>query len=291
MGKTGVAIRLAQHFQTRIISADSRQCYKELNIGTAKPSVAELQMVPHYFINSHAITEMVTAGSFEQLALGYAQEIFQQNDIALLCGGTGLYVKAFCEGIDAMPAIPAGVRDRIRTQYAEKGFSWLQREVALRDPKFYAQSEQQNPHRLLRALEVLEATGQSISAFRTGQKQARPFHLIKVGLSLPKSILHRRIHQRTDEMIRQGLEEEVRSVAAHRHLNALQTVGYREMLAYLDGQISLEQAIAQIKTNTRHYAKRQLTWFKKDKSVHWFEPEEMEAILRFVTHQLLAARS
>ncbi|MBV7533242.1 tRNA (adenosine(37)-N6)-dimethylallyltransferase MiaA [Chitinophaga sp. sic0106] len=273
-GKTATAIRIAQLFNTSVISADSRQCYKEISIGTAKPSPEELAAVPHYFINSHSIREEVNAGMYEKLALQYCEEIFAANNVAVMCGGTGLYIKAFAEGIDDMPEIPAAVRQSIMDQYAEKGIVWLQEELQRRDPAFYTTAEIQNPARLMRALEVLESTGKSITAFRTATKRQRDFHIIKIGLHLPKEILHDNINRRVDMMVSAGLVEEVQSVLAFRNHNALRTVGYTEIFSYLDGNLTLPQAIEDIKVHTRQYAKRQLTWFRKDKEYQWFDPRE-----------------
>ncbi|RBL91918.1 tRNA (adenosine(37)-N6)-dimethylallyltransferase MiaA [Chitinophaga flava] len=273
-GKTALAIKLAQLFGTSVISADSRQCYREISIGTAKPTPEELSAVPHYFIDSHSIREEVNAGIYEQLALQYAAEIFQKNDVAIMCGGTGLYIRAFCEGIDDMPAIPPGIREMLNARYEEHGLSWLQEQLRQRDPQFYATAETQNPQRLIRALEVLEATGQSITTFRTAVKAQRDFRIIKIGLTPSKEKLHENIHKRVDLMMAAGLVEEVKSVLPYRQHNALRTVGYQEIFDYLDGKLSLEQAVEDIKTHTRQYAKRQLTWFRKDKEYQWFDPTE-----------------
>ncbi|NSL87829.1 tRNA (adenosine(37)-N6)-dimethylallyltransferase MiaA [Chitinophaga sp. Mgbs1] len=284
-GKTALAIRIAQLFNTSVISADSRQCYREISIGTAKPSPEELAAVRHYFIDSHSIQEEVNAGIFEKLALQYAQEIFAGHDVAVMCGGTGLYIRAFCEGIDDMPAIPPEIRAALNEQYAEKGLSWLQEQLQHRDPAFYATAEIYNPQRLIRALEVLEATGKSITAFRTATTTPRDFRIIKIGITPPKEILHQQIHHRVDLMMQAGLLEEVKSVLPYREHNALRTVGYQEVFDYLDGKIPLEQAIEDIKTHTRQYAKRQLTWFRKDKTITWFDPRNTDEIVDWVKKQ------
>lgn len=275
VGKTAVAIDIAHHFQTNIISADSRQCFREMTIGVAKPSPEELQQVHHYFINSHSIHDEVNAAVFEQYALQAAQEIFQQHDHAVVTGGTGLYVKAFCEGLDDMPPVSPAIRRQITEQYEQQGLAWLQQQVQLHDPLYYDTGEIQNPQRLIRALEVKQATGQSIREFQQGKKTTRDFRIIKIGLELPKPELHARIHARVDAMIQQGLVQEVKNLLPYRHLNALQTVGYSEIFDYLDGKITLESAIDQVKTNTRQYAKRQMTWFKKDAAVRWFAPTSL----------------
>lgn len=279
VGKTALAIQLAQHFKTKIVSADSRQCFKELNIGVAKPTNVELCQVPHYFINSHSIHQEVNAVVFEQYALQAVTAIFKENDIAVMVGGTGLYIKAFCEGLDQIPNIPEGIRDAIKTNYQEKGLAWLQQQVQEKDPAFWQVAEQQNAQRLQRALEVFEATKQSITTFRIGEQQQRFFNIIKIGLNLPREILYNRINARVVQMVHDGLVEEVKSLLQCQTLNALQTVGYREFFAYFNQQISLEKAIDEVQKNTRHYAKRQITWFKKDTKVKWFEPTDFTAIL------------
>ncbi|MES2006128.1 MAG: tRNA (adenosine(37)-N6)-dimethylallyltransferase MiaA [Bacteroidota bacterium] len=274
VGKTSFAIELAKHYKTEIISADSRQCYKEMKIGVARPSEQELAEVKHHFIASHSVAEELNAGSFEKYALAAADTVFQQHKVAVMVGGTGLYIKAFCEGIDPMPVIPEELRKQVTDGYEQKGLIWLQKELQTKDPDFWKQAEQQNPQRLMRALEVLYATGQSILVFRTAKKAERPFNIIKIGLELPKEELHQRIHVRVDQMMQDGLLEEVRSLLPYRSHNALQTVGYRELFEHLDGNNSFEEAVAHIKTNTRHYAKRQMTWFKKDTGFQWQSPGE-----------------
>ncbi len=243
-----------------------------MKIGVARPSDEELAAVKHYFIASHSVTEDLNAGSFEKYALAAADEIFQKNKIAVMVGGTGLYIKAFCEGIDPMPIVPDEVRKQVIDGYEQKGLIWLQKELQQKDPAFWEVAEQQNPQRLMRALEVLYATGQSIMIYRTAKKAERPFKIIKIGLELPKEELHTRIHQRVDQMMSDGLLNEVKSLIPYRSHNALQTVGYREMFDHLDGKSSLEEAVANIKTNTRQYAKRQMTWFKKDGEIEWMAP-------------------
>ncbi|MBO9732051.1 MAG: tRNA (adenosine(37)-N6)-dimethylallyltransferase MiaA [Chitinophaga sp.] len=288
-GKTALSVQMAQLFNTAVISADSRQCYREISIGTAKPSAEELAAVPHYFINSHSIREEVNAGIYEKLALGYTNHIFQNNNIAIMCGGTGLYIRAFADGIDDMPDIPAGIRTQLNEQYALHGLAWLQQQLQERDPGFYATAETQNPMRLIRALEVLEATGQSITTFRSATRAQRNFRIIKIGITPPKEILHQRIHQRVDQMIHAGLVEEVREVLPYREHNALRTVGYQEIFSFLDGHISLDQAIEEVKIHTRQYAKRQLTWFRKDPAFQWFDSRDPAPILEYVQQQLSAA--
>lgn len=283
VGKTAVAIQLAKHFATSIISADSRQCYKELNIGVARPSIQELEAIHHYFIASHSIQDEVTAAGFEQYALQKATELFQEHDTVIMVGGTGLYIKAFCEGLDMIPAVDPAIREQIISNYNSKGLAWLQEQVQQKDPAFYASGEIQNPQRMMRALEVVESTGQSVLSFRKGEKAQRNFNIMKIGLELPKGELHQRIHTRIDQMMQAGQLEEVRGLTPYKHLNALQTVGYKELFEYLDGKISVQKAIEQIRTNTRQYAKRQMTWFKKDEEMKWFAPSQAGDIIKSIS--------
>lgn len=271
VGKTAVAIQLAKRFTTEIISADSRQCYREMNIGVARPSQEELNAVPHHFIASHSIQEEVNAGIFEQYALTKTKTLFEKYPVIVMTGGTGLYIKAFCEGIDEMPAIPADVREGIIQSYELNGLSWLQKEVQKKDPVFWQTAEQQNPQRLMRALEFVTATGKSITTFRAGKKAVRPFRIIQIGLEMPREWLNRRINERVNLMMENGLLEEVTNLFPYRHLNALQTVGYQELFEYLEGNIDLKKAKELIQQHTRQYAKRQMTWFKKNSSIHWID--------------------
>lgn len=269
VGKTAAAIAFAQLFHTEILSADSRQCYREMNIGVARPSAEELATVPHHFIASHSIHEEVNAGVYETYALEKAVTIFKKHATLVLTGGTGLYIKAFCEGIDEMPEIDPSIRQQLNHHYEINGLAWLQQEVAKRDPIFWQTAEQQNPHRLLRALEILEGTGKSITGFRIGKKAERPFRIVKIGLEMERAVLNARINLRVEQMMKAGLLEEVKALHTYKHLNALQTVGYQELFDYLDGRSSYERAVELIKQHTRQYAKRQMTWFKKDSSIHW----------------------
>jgi tRNA dimethylallyltransferase len=273
VGKTSLAVKTAQHFQTKIISADSRQCFKELNIGVAKPSVEELEMAEHFFISSHSIHDNVNAAVFEQYALQKINEIFRNNDIAVMVGGTGLYVKAFCNGIDEVPVIDPAIRKEILAGYEREGLEWLQKQVEKNDPVYFARGEIKNPQRLMRALEVKLSTGRSIMVFQTQQKKKRDFDIIKIGLELPREQLYKNINSRVDAMIKAGLVDEVKKLEPYKKLNALQTVGYRELFGHLTGDLNLEDAIEIIKINTRQYAKRQMTWFRKDEEVKWCEPD------------------
>lgn len=278
VGKTAIGIAVANYFGTEIISADSRQCFKELNIGVARPSGPELAEVPHHFIASHSIFQKVTAATFEDYALAKAAEIFQANNHIIMVGGTGLYIRAFAEGMDTIPDVPPAIHQNVTDEYRQNGLLWLQEQIKVLDPQFYKKGEIQNPQRMMRALEVVRATGQSILSFRTSQKKERDFRIIKMALDLPRADLYQRINRRVDVMMEQGLLQEVESLIPHQHLNALQTVGYKELFAYLNGETTLPEAVEAIKQNTRQYAKRQLTWFRKDKEYHWLSPDANQVI-------------
>jgi tRNA dimethylallyltransferase len=285
VGKTALAIQVAQYFSTEIISCDSRQCFKELNIGVAKPTDAELALVYHHFINSHSIQQPVSAAVFEQYALEKINTIFAAYDIAVMVGGTGLYVKAFCEGMDEVPGIDPAIRQTIITNYNNNGIEWLKEQVKNQDKAYYSIGEILNPQRLMRALEVVQSTGKSLLAFHTNQKKKRDFKIIKIGLEIARPQLIERINKRVDDMMQDGLLEEVSSLLPFKSLNALQTVGYQEIFAHLQEKISLTEAIEQIKINTRQYAKRQITWFKKDEAVQWCSPD-FEDVIAKVKKQL-----
>ncbi len=285
VGKTAIAIDIARHFSTQIISADSRQCYKELNIGVAKPSAEELAAVPHHFINSHSIADNLSAADFETIALRSATSIFKTNDIAVMVGGTGLYIKAFCEGMDEIPAVPELVRSEILQDYHKKGIEWLQQSLEKEDPGYLVSGEMKNPQRMMRALEVKRSTGSSIIAFQSREKKDRDFNIIKICLDLPRATLYERINYRVDQMIIHGLVDEVEGLIPFQHLNALQTVGYRELFEYFDKKNTIDRAIELIKQNTRNYAKRQVTWFKKDLAFMWMQPET-KLVLEYVKGKL-----
>ncbi|MDF3079109.1 MAG: miaA [Sphingobacteriaceae bacterium] len=288
IGKTALAIKLAVKLGTEILSADSRQFYREMNIGTAKPSEEELSVVKHYFIDSLSISEKYTVGDFEAEAISTLEKIFQNHNAAVLVGGSGLFINAVCNGFDELPKAPLLVRESLNKLFAEKGIEALQEKLKAVDPEYFNQVDQQNPQRLIRALEIYEASGKPFSSFRTKQISYRSFKIIKIGLNAERSILYQRINRRVDEMVASGLIEEVKSLMPFRHLNALNTVGYSELFDYFDGKISLEQAIEQIKQNTRRFAKRQLTWFRKDTEMRWFEPTDFDGIVRYVNEQISA---
>jgi len=278
VGKTAIAIALAKRLDTAIVSADSRQCYREMSVGTAKPSAEELAEVKHYFIDTHSVTTALDAADFETLALGYLQEIFAIHDAAVVCGGTGLYIKALCEGLDTMPAVSDEVVRDVNNEYETRGLQWLQHAVMEEDPDFYKEGEIKNPARLLRALIFKRSVGESIVNYRTGEKKQRNFNIVKVGLELPREVLYERINKRVDDMMANGLLEEVRNLYALRHLKNLQTVGYSELFDHIQGLYTLEEAVDKIKQNTRHYAKRQMTWFRKDKEIRWLQADDLQVI-------------
>lgn len=285
-GKTALAIDVALHFKTEILSSDSRQCYRELNIGVAKPSPAELNTVPHHFINSHSIQQKVDAAVFEQYALETLSKLFEVHDTVVVVGGTGLYIKALCEGLDKMPEVPGGIRDWVRAGYERNGLGWLQEELQQRDPVYFKTGEMLNPHRVMRALEFFLATGKSIKEFQKGMPVERPFDILKIALTLPADTLTNRINNRVDEMMKLGLAEEVKSLLPYQELQALQTVGYKELFDHFNGLSSLDAAVEFIKRSTRQYAKRQLTWFNKDPAFEWFAPVEREAILKYLESRI-----
>lgn len=272
VGKTKYAIELAKKLNTEIISADARQCYQELNIGVARPSNEELTQIKHHFIASHSINDTVNAGIFEAYALAKATELLAKFGSVVMVGGTGLYIKAFVEGMDTIPAIDPAVRIQIQHDFKSKGIAWLQGQVQAKDPGYWAQAdqgEQQNAQRLSRALEVVIGTGQSILNFQLQAKKTRSFDIQKIGLEMPRELLYDRINQRVLQMVSTGLEEEVNALRPQFHLNALQTVGYQEWQPYFEGHQTKEAVIQAIQQNTRHYAKRQMTWFKKDPEIRW----------------------
>ena len=270
-GKTAVAIQLAQLYDTVIVSADSRQFYREMSVGTAKPSVEELAAATHYFVDSNTVTEPFSVGSFEKECLALLDELFKTHSSVILVGGSGLYIKAVCEGFDALPPADAFIRDRLNKEFLEKGITFLQEKLKLADAAYYAKVDLNNPQRIIRALEVFETTGKPFSAYRTSMINKRPFQIIKFCLNMERSALYSRIDQRVDNMVDLGLIQEVRSLLPFRHLNALNTVGYSELFDHFDGKTDLETAIALIKQNTRRFAKRQITWFKKDEGMLWLE--------------------
>ena len=282
VGKTNFSIKVAKHLGTEIISADSRQIFKELNIGTAKPTASELLQVKHHFVSVRSTEENYNAGMFEVEALDKIHRLFEKYDHLILTGGSGLYVKAVCEGLDHMPEIPAGVREVLNQRLQHEGLIDLVRELEARDPTYHGFVDKKNPQRVLRALEVIEATGKPFSSFRKKKQNRRPFQILKIGLELPREILHQRIEERMDRMIQVGLLDEASALYPFKSKNALQTVGYQEIFDYIDGKFDWEQTVSLLKRNSRRYAKRQFTWFKKDSSVQWIHPNELDKALKLI---------
>lgn len=273
VGKTALAIQLAQHFQTHILSADSRQFFHEMNIGTAKPSAEELAAAPHHFIGNISINDYYSVGDYERDALVKLEEIFKEKDVAIMVGGSGLYINAVCKGLDAFPDVPDAIRADLQALYTQKGIHALQTELATSDPEYYAEADIHNPHRLLRALGVCRVSGQSYSSFKKQSNITRSFSIIYVLIDLPRDILYHRINRRVDAMMAQGLLQEAKKLYPLRHLNALQTVGYQELFDYFEGKTTLEKAIDLIKQHTRNYAKRQVTWFNKGQEWQKHSPD------------------
>ncbi len=281
IGKTALAVKIAQRLRTEVISADSRQFYIEMEIGTAKPSAEELAAAKHHFINSHHITEDFTVGDFEIQSLDKLNDIFKKHDFAVLVGGSGLYVNAVCNGFDDLPRASPELRAQLNQDFIDEGVEALQHRLQELDPLYFKEVDIHNPQRIIRALEVCISTGIPFSTYRTRSQKTRPFRSVKIGLNTSRDELYDRINKRVDQMIAMGLENEVRSLIPYRHLNALNTVGYAELFDYFDGKMTLLQAIEKIKQNTRRFAKRQLTWFRKDAEINWFEPNDhMEDILK-----------
>jgi len=277
-GKTAAGIQLANKLHTEIISADSRQFYREMAIGTAKPTPDELAQAKHHFVNSHSVTDSFNVGDFEQQGLALLDELFKTNDNVIMVGGSGLYIKAICEGFDQLPDVDPAIRERLNNELIEQGISYLQGKLKQADPQYYTEVDLNNPQRIIRALEVFESSGHPFSSYRKANLKQRPFDIVKYGLLWPREVLYDRINRRVDMMVEQGLVDEVRSLLPYRHLNALQTVGYAEIFDYLVGKTDLPTAIAAIKQNTRRFAKRQMTWFNKDKEIKWISPGELSLL-------------
>lgn len=282
VGKTSVAIQLAEHFKTAIISADSRQIFRELTIGTAKPSSIEQSRVPHYFIDTHSIKGNYDAARYGNDALAVINQLFLNKNTVFLCGGSGLYIKAVCEGLDDIPEVPEEIRNDLIANYNNHGIGWLQEKMRQLDPENFQVLDQQNLHRLIRALEVKMYSGKSITSFRKNEKRQHSFDIVKIGLELPREELYARIDERMEKMIAEGLFEEAKYLYPMRNHNALQTVGYQEIFSFIENKYDLAECIRLLKRNSRRYAKRQLTWFKKDKDFAWFNPEDINSIIKHI---------
>lgn len=281
-GKTDLSIRLALHYGAPILSTDSRQIYRGMPIGTAQPEKHQLQQVEHHFIASHDIKEDLNCGEYAVQALSRLEELFTRHDWVVAVGGSGLYVQALCEGMDDLPQADSTLRAELSRRLENEGLDALVAELRDRDPVYYETVDRKNPARIVRALEVCLQTGRPYSEQRTGQRLQRPFQIIKIGIDLPREELYARIDQRVDRMLSEGLEAEARALYPYRGVNALQTVGYREFFDYFDGLISYEKAVELIKRNSRRYAKRQLTWFRRDTEIRWFRPTDDAAMIEYI---------
>lgn len=286
IGKTAVSIQIARYFNTQIVSSDSRQIFKELRIGTAIPSENELQAVPHHFIQTHSILDNYNASLYEKEALQKLEQLFQEEDIVLLVGGSMMYIDAVCKGIDQIPDADPEIRLTLKKQLEEEGIEILRRQLKKLDQKYYNKVDLKNPARIIHALEISLTTGKPYSSFLTNKEKNRPFEIIYIGLNTDREKLHRRINQRVDKMIKNGLEEEARSVYAYKHLVALNTVGYREIFNYFDGEITRGKAIELIKRNSRRYARKQITWFRRNENMRWFEPQQSNEIIQYINEQI-----
>lgn len=275
IGKTDLSLSIATALDCEIISADSRQLYRDMQIGTAAPTAEQLQTVPHHFVGTLGLEEYYSAAQYEADVLDFLSTAFLQHDKMLLTGGSMMYIDAVCDGIDDIPTISAEVRERVMQKYKAEGLELLCEELRSLDPQHYAEVDLKNPRRVIHAIEVCYMTGNTFSSFRTRTRKERPFHIFKIGLQREREELFYRINARVDAMIEGGLVEEARRLYPYRHLNALNTVGYKELFAYFDGEMDLSMAIEKIKKNTRVYAKKQMTWFKKDADIHWFYPDKL----------------
>ena len=281
IGKTALAIAVAEHFNTEIISADSRQFYKEISIGTAKPTEEELNQVPHHFIGNLSIHDEYNAGMFEKDAIRLLEQLFQKHNAVVMVGGSGMFTKAVIEGFDELPEKDQQLRNELQAELDEKGIESLQERLKVLDSKYYAQVDINNPHRLMRAIEVC-TLGEQYSELRTAGKKERPFKVITIGLNMDRELLYNRINARVDLMMNSGLLKEVESVYKYKHLNSLKTVGYKELFEFMEGNCNLDEATEKIKQNTRRFAKRQLTWFRRDADTKWFEPTETKEIINYL---------
>lgn len=286
VGKTTLSLELAQAFQSEIISCDSRQFYREMNIGTAKVSNEEMQQVPHHFINHLSIEDNYNVSDYEQECIALLESLFEKHTILFLSGGSGLYIDAVCAGIDDLPDIDASLREELWHSYQEKGLEYIQAVLAEKDPEYYAVVDKKNPTRLLRALEVCIQSGKKYSSLRKDKKKQRNFDILKIAINREREEVFQRINERVEIMFENGLVEEARNLYPFKTNNALKTVGYTELFPYFENQISLEEAKEKIKTNSRRYAKRQLTWLRKDTDYHWFHPNDKEKIIALIEEKI-----
>lgn len=286
VGKTGLCVHLAHKLKTVIVSADSRQFYREMSIGTAKPTTDEMDGIQHYFINNKSISEEFNVGEYEKEALACLENIFEERNHCILTGGSGLFIDAVCEGIDEMPRIPSSLREKLNKEYQENGLDALVAELHQKDPKYFEVVDVKNPQRIIRALEVCRYTGMPFTSFRKKIVKKRPFKVVKIGLVRERNELYKRIDNRIDEMIVAGLFDEVESLIEFKNHNALNTVGYKEVFNYMDGEYDKEEAIRLLKRNSRRYAKRQITWFKRYNDIEWFKADDINGIEKYIEQQM-----
>ena len=278
-----MCLDIAQHFGIPVINADSRQIYKELKIGTASPTIEQMRRVPHYFVGSLSLHDYYSASLFEQQVLEILQREFEHSDYALLTGGSMMYIDAVCNGIDDIPTVDDATREALKARLSSEGLEPLVEELRRLDPEYYEIVDKQNPRRVVHGLEICLMTGKTYTSFRKREKKERPFRIVKIGLNRDREELYNRINQRVDQMMTDGLLDEAQRLYPMRHMNALNTVGYKEMFAYIDGTWTLEEAVERIKGNTRRYARKQLTWYKKDEQIRWFHPDEIEQIYSYIS--------
>lgn len=282
VGKTELCLDIAKHFGIPIINADSRQIYRELKIGTAAPTEEQLRQVRHYFVGTQSLTDYYSASIYEQEVVSLLQTLFQTSDYALLSGGSMMYIDAVCNGIDDIPTVDDETRNLLKRRLADEGLESLCEQLRQLDPEHYEMVDLKNPRRVVHALEICLMTGRTYTSFRTNARKERPFRIVKIGITRDREIIYQRINDRVDRMMEQGFLEEARHVYTLRHLNALNTVGYKELFTYLDGTWTLDEAVERIKGNTRRYARKQLTWYKKDPLVKWFSPNEKQLIISHI---------
>lgn len=287
VGKTELGLRLAEHFGSPIISSDSRQVYKELPIGTAAPTNKQMARVKHYMVGMLSISDYYSASAFELDVISLLENLFKQQNIVLMTGGSMMYIDAVCDGIDDIPTVRPEIREELCRQYQEEGLAPILEELRRADPKHYGEVDRNNYKRVIHAVEICRQTGRPYSSFRTNRKKERPFNIIKVGLFREREDLYNRINLRVNQMMDDGLLAEAQAVYPYRHLNALNTVGYKELFKYLDGEWNLDFAVEKIKRNTRVYARKQMTWFKRDNRIHWFHPEDEDEIMAFLKEKLI----
>lgn len=286
VGKSDISIQLAQYFCSEIISADSRQFFRELCIGTAVPSPEDLKAVPHHFIQTRSIHDYYNVSEYEAEALQLISQLFRNTNPLILTGGSMLYVDTVCKGIDDIPTVDPEIREEVIRWYQENGMEALRERLLAVDPEYYGIADLNNPKRLLHAVEIHQMTGKPFSSFRKSTVRQRPFHILKIGINQDRQLLYDRINQRVERMMEAGLLEEAKSVYPYRKLNSLNTVGYKELFSFLDGSCSLDEAVDLIKRNSRRYARKQLTWFRRDQEIKWFEPEQIQEIIAYVEHKM-----